>query len=128
MQADGSIGVYQDLPAGCSSLEGSDLTRLTIEGTGTSVPGVENVMIRGHIAEPSLNSPPVAAAGGPYSGGEGAGIQFSSAGSSDPDRDVLSYRWEFGDGATSTAANPKKAYIDNRTYAVMFTVTDPRAP
>ena len=77
------------------------------------------------VAAPPGNQPPVAEINGPYSGGEGAGIAFSSAGTSDPNGDALSYLWHFGDGATSTAANPTHAYRDNATYAVKLTVKDP---
>jgi hypothetical protein len=122
MRADGSIGVYNDLSAGCWSLsDGSDhLTRLTIEGTGAGIPFVENITIQGRP-----NSSPLATAGGAYNGTEGAGIQFSGGESSDPDGDVLSYGWDFGDGTTATAANPMKVYADNGTYTVTLTVTDP---
>ena len=34
------------------------------------------------------------------------------------------YRWEFGDGTFSTAANPSKRYNDNGTYTLRLTVTD----
>ena len=33
-------------------------------------------------------------------------VNFSSAGSSDPEGGALTYSWTFGDGTTSTAANP----------------------
>lgn len=75
------------------------------------------------LGEAPTDNPPVAAAGGPYSGNEGAGIWFSSAGSSDPEGDALSYRWNFGDSTTSTAANPTKAYADDGTYTVTLSVS-----
>ena len=44
-------------------------------------------------------------------------VQFSSAGSSDPDGDPLTYRWNFGDGTpTSDQANPQHTYTTNGTY------------
>ena len=53
-------------------------------------------------------------------------VAFSSAGSSDPEGGALSYAWSFGDGTTSTAANPTKTYTANGTYDVTLTVTDPQ--
>lgn len=74
------------------------------------------------IAPPNEN--PVAEANGPYSGQVGANIQFSSAGSTDPDGTIVSYSWAFGDGATSNQTNPTHAYATAGTYTVTLTVTD----
>jgi glucose/arabinose dehydrogenase/PKD repeat protein len=52
-------------------------------------------------------------------------VNFSSAGSSDPEGGALSYLWNFGDGTTSTAANPTKTYSTNGQRTVTLTVTDP---
>ena len=68
---------------------------------------------------------PTASAGGPYAGVEGTPVPFSAAGSTDPDGDILAYRWDFGDGATGTDAAPGHAYADNGSYAVQVIVTDP---
>ena len=51
-------------------------------------------------------------------------VNFSSAGSADPDGTALTYAWEFGDGATSTAANPSHTFTTNGVYQVKLTVTD----
>jgi glucose/arabinose dehydrogenase len=50
-------------------------------------------------------------------------VHFSSAGSNDPDGDPLSYQWSFGDGTTSTEANPTKTYSDKGVYTVRLTVS-----
>jgi PKD repeat protein len=50
-------------------------------------------------------------------------VQFSSAGSSDPDGDPLSFLWSFGDGTTSTEANPTKIYTEPGVYTARLTVT-----
>jgi glucose/arabinose dehydrogenase/PKD repeat protein len=52
-------------------------------------------------------------------------VNFSSAGSSDPEGGALSYLWTFGDGTTSTAANPTKTYTTNGTFTPTLRVTDP---
>ena len=48
----------------------------------------------------------------------GRTVKFSSAGSGG-----VSYAWDFGDGETSTAANPTHVYDDTGTYDVKLTVT-----
>ncbi|HEV2150590.1 MAG TPA: PKD domain-containing protein [Longimicrobiaceae bacterium] len=44
--------------------------------------------------------------------------------STDSDGSVASWSWSFGDGATSTAANPSHTYAAGGTYTVALTVTD----
>lgn len=44
--------------------------------------------------------------------------------SSDSDGSIVSYNWDFGDGTTSTAANPSKTYAGKGLYNVVLTVTD----
>ncbi|GFN00401.1 glycosyl hydrolase [Streptomyces fulvorobeus] len=51
-------------------------------------------------------------------------VAFSSAGTTDADGDTLTYAWEFGDGGTSTAANPTHTYRKNGTYTATVTVKD----
>ncbi|MET0050493.1 MAG: PKD domain-containing protein, partial [Candidatus Thiodiazotropha sp.] len=70
------------------------------------------------------NEPPVAHANGPYTGVTGQNVNFSSAGSSDPEGLALTYAWDFGDGNSSIQANPAHAYDAAGTYSVDLTVTD----
>ncbi|WP_406210888.1 collagenase [Kitasatospora sp. NBC_01560] len=44
--------------------------------------------------------------------------------STDPDGTIAARAWDFGDGTTSTAANPTKWYSAAGTYTVTLTVTD----
>ncbi|MCD4794621.1 MAG: T9SS type A sorting domain-containing protein [Bacteroidales bacterium] len=71
-----------------------------------------------------VNVPPVAEANGPYSGTEGVSVSFSSTGSSDSDGTITDYYWEFGDGGTSTSANPSHIYSTADSYTAVLTVTD----
>jgi PKD repeat protein len=50
-------------------------------------------------------------------------VKFS-AGATDADGDPLSYRWDFGDGTSSTEANPTHAYAAAGTYTAKVTVSD----
>ena len=54
----------------------------------------------------------------------GRQVQLTGDGSSDPDGTVASYAWTFGDGNTSTEANPTHTYGADDTYTVELTVTD----
>jgi glucose/arabinose dehydrogenase/PKD repeat protein len=56
-------------------------------------------------------------------GVEPLAVHFSSAGSSDPDGDPLSYHWTFGDGTTSTDENPTKTYAEKGVYTARLTVS-----
>jgi len=49
---------------------------------------------------------------------------FNSAGSSDPDGSIVGYSWSFGDGTTSTEANPSHTYSAGGTYSVTLQVRD----
>jgi hypothetical protein len=51
-------------------------------------------------------------------------VTFNGAGL-DPDGDVLTYFWDFGDGANSTEQNPAHGYAQVGTYTATLTVTDP---
>lgn len=74
------------------------------------------------------NDPPVADAGGPYLGGPGQNIVFNGTGSSDPNGDLLSYAWDFGDGGSGSGATPTHAYALVNGYLVTLTVTDDGTP
>lgn len=51
-------------------------------------------------------------------------VDFSSAGSTDPDGSIVSYFWDFGNGQSSTAANPSVEYTTVGVFPVSLTVTD----
>ncbi len=76
---------------------------------------------------PPGNTPPVANAGGaPVSGTAPLAVTFSSAGSSDPDGDPITFAWAFGDGGTSSAAGPAHTYVAAGSYNAVLTVSDNR--
>lgn len=72
--------------------------------------------------------PPIAAASAttPTSGGAPLTVNFSSAGSYDPENGALSYDWDFGDGsAHANVANPSHVYTAAGSYVARLQVTDP---
>ncbi|MET9445497.1 PQQ-dependent sugar dehydrogenase [Streptomyces sp. NPDC006610] len=71
------------------------------------------------------HSPVAQAAANRTSGQAPLRVSFSSAGTTDQDGDALTYSWDFGDGATSTAAHPTHRYRENGTYTATVTAKDP---
>jgi len=55
---------------------------------------------------------------------DGLTIGFSSEGSWDPDGEIVSYHWDFGDGTTSPQPNPEHTYRPADGYTAILTVVD----
>ena len=71
------------------------------------------------------SDPVIPNANGPYSGETGRSINFSSAGSTaSTGNTISSYSWSFGDGGSSSQANPNHSYTSAATFPVSLTVTD----
>jgi hypothetical protein len=86
-------------------------------------PGVQQ-LVRNVLANLIGDQPPIANAAGPYNGISKRSIQFDGTSSYDPDGVIVAYRWDFGDGTTSTLAQPTHQYTANGSYTVTLTVTD----
>lgn len=71
-------------------------------------------------------APIAVASAEPTSGPAPLAVAFSSAGSRDPDGGGLTYAWTFGDGGTSTEANPTHTYAEAGNYTAQLTVTNPK--
>lgn len=84
---------------------------------------VDDINILTTVTTP-INNPPVAVVGGPYSGTHNVALQFDGSGSSDPDGDILTYSWDFGDTTTATGATPTHVYSADGNYTVTLTVSD----
>ena len=77
-----------------------------------------------HVTFNTSTHRPVASASADVTKGvEPLVVHFSSAGSSDPDGDALTYLWSFGDGTTSTQPNPTKTYATKGVFTARLTVT-----
>ncbi len=72
------------------------------------------------------NQPPVCDPGGPYAGPTNTPIQFDGSNSHDPDGTIVTYEWDFGDGATGSGPTPTHAYAQTGIYTVRLCVTDDR--
>jgi len=70
------------------------------------------------------NQPPVADPNGPYTGTVGVAVAFDGSASNDPDGSIISYSWDYGDGATGSGVNPSHTYASASVYNVTLTVTD----
>ena len=75
------------------------------------------------------NEQPVASLASTY-GGEGQEVKvnslvfFDGGSSSDPDGDILSFEWDFGDGSTGVGIRPNHFYESVGNFTVALTVTD----
>jgi glucose/arabinose dehydrogenase/chitodextrinase len=80
----------------------------------------------GQIRRIRPDGPSAAASATPTSGYSPLPVSFSSAGSKDPGGGSLTYQWDFGDGTTSTQANPTHTYAATgvKSFLVGLTVTD----
>ncbi|MBN1220342.1 MAG: PKD domain-containing protein [Anaerolineae bacterium] len=75
------------------------------------------------------NAPPTADAGGPYVTTVNLPVTLSSAGSTDPTNDPLTYRWDFGDGSPvviTNSVNVTHTYLDDIVYTITLQVDDGR--
>jgi len=73
----------------------------------------------------TTNQPPVAVvSASPTNGVSPLTVIFSSAGSYDPEGATLTYSWTFGDGGTSTSANPTHTYQMDGVYGAQLKVSD----
>jgi PKD repeat protein len=97
---------------------------VTVTIDNTTDPSI-SFLTGGVFAYKAPNGPPIANAGGPYSGYEGVPVSFDGTASSDPNGGALTYEWTFGDGQTGTGAAINHTYSDSGSYVITLKVTNP---
>ncbi|WP_320066699.1 PQQ-dependent sugar dehydrogenase [Micromonospora sp. RTGN7] len=131
VNADGSPGTIDAFPwtgkQVMDSAFGPDGAYYVLDyGTGYFNGDANSALYRFDHIGSGNRAPTARAAADRTSGAAPLAVSFSSAGSTDPDGGALTYAWAFGDGTTSTAANPAKTYTANGTYTATLTVRDPQ--
>ena len=126
---DGAIQSISDFPWGGKQVMdmafGPDGSLYVLDyGTGYFNGDANSALYRYDYVAGANRAPTAVAAADKTSGQAPLTVAFSSAGSSDPEGGALTYSWAFGDGTTSTAANPTKTYAANGTYTATLTVRD----
>lgn len=87
--------------------------------------GIDNCGIKWVDYDPdSFDCAPVADSGGPYYGNVGQEVAFDASGSFDPEGDIISYYWDFGDGTNDIGVTTTHSYSQRGAYTVTLTVTD----
>jgi glucose/arabinose dehydrogenase len=121
--ADGSVdGPYGDI---VYLTEGPDGALYYVDLGYSDISGNFGVSKIRRIEFVQSNLPPVVAASATPVGGAGSlTFNFSSTGSADPEGLPLTYLWAFGDGQTSTLANPQHTYANAGLYQARLTVFD----
>jgi PKD repeat protein len=113
---DGGSATESD-PSHTYAAAGTYTVQLTVTDNGG---GMDSTSRQVTVSAGGGNAAPVAAF--TYSC-NGRDCSFDSSPSSD-DVGIASYAWDFGDGASSSAANPAHTYAANGTYAVTLVVMD----
>jgi len=137
---DGVIEEYNLQFGDGSSTSGTDLLNViehTYETAGEYQPELEVVdgddltatdttTINVQAPPPENESPSAAISASTESGTAPLTVEFSAEESSDPDGEIRSYQWEFGDGSTSSGSTVSHRFESAGDYTVRVTVTDDR--
>ncbi len=108
-------------PSHTFSLAGTFLVTLTVnDGRGGT--GIDTLSITVNAVP---NDPPIAVVSVSDTLGETPFVvSFDGSASTDPDNDILTYTWDFGDGATSTGVTTTHTYTVAGSYEAVLTVMD----
>jgi PKD repeat protein len=118
------------VPVGTNLKTYQFVTNYTSNGTYVLIGKVQDISLsaqhRWNITVQNLNRAPTAAISADFTTRNITELfQFNGSGSSDPDSDLLTYSWQFGDGNVDTGLQVTHSYALPGTYKVNLTVTDP---
>lgn len=120
---DGSLPVLEAAPTHVFTSEGIYTVLLTVfDDFGLN--GADSFQIT--VTVPGNTAPIATPTATPNSGLAPLQVQFA-ANATDADGDMLTYAWDFGDGATSADADPTHTYTAGGTYVVSLQVSDGQA-
>ncbi len=117
---DGGTSFDED-PDHTYEVKGTYTAKVTVtDATGKF--GTAEVVVQ--VTDPPGNrAPSVEAAAAPRSGNAPLEVLFTAQGT-DPDRDDLTYAWDFGDGDGASGWRATHTYTEGGTYTARVTVTD----
>jgi arylsulfatase A len=116
----GELYEMSDAPY-AQTLAPTDTTNAAAKAARTKLQGVLNSMI---IGAPANLAPKAIATATPSSGYAPLTVSFSGASSTDTDGSIVSYSWDFGDGATAAGITTSHIYSTTGSYLAILTVTD----
>lgn len=113
--ATGSVAAHAFAAAGSF-----EVSLVVVDDDGAQGRASINVVI---MALPA-NQPPVARAGNDQTVMTGVAVMLDGTGSTDPDGQVASYQWDFGDGAEATTPRVSHTYNRAGMFTARLTVSD----
>ncbi len=116
---DGDTSVQQN-PSHSYSSSGNYTVELTVTDDDDTDDSASKEIT---ISEPANEGPNASFSYSPNSPTTEDTIDFADD-STDPDGNISSWSWDFGDGSTSTLQNPSHNYTSSGTYTVYMTVED----
>ncbi|MBH9576233.1 PKD domain-containing protein [Inhella proteolytica] len=129
-----SINPTEALNASASlSLPSAGTYTLWVQGTGkgdplgtgyTSYGSLGNYQLSASYTTPIGSAPTAQIGASTLRGTAPLTVNFSGAGSSDPDGSIVAYDWQFGDGSTAGGVSSSHSYTQPGSYSAQLRVTD----
>ncbi len=117
---DGSTSTLQN-PTHSYGVDGSYNVTLTVTDNGGATDSITKTITVGEIV---TNQPPTASFTYFPSTPRVNGLISFTDQSTDPDGQIVSWNWDFGDGSTSAQQNSSHSYASSGNYQASLTVTD----